>query len=248
MSDLLLYLGMDVPPLAWSAALTDVDVVLEPFHPLVKYGGFAERFPAARRFVYVNPTSVDPWVLERADHRPPLIGEDREWSLPRLDLDDPAGLDWAVQQAVDAFESGDSRPDGLFVDDLDRLLPDRSELCIEFLARVTNAIGQEPRWFLNRGFELWPRVEALDAVLLEDISPLVSQYGDVDQIRWLREVVLPAVDAVRRRGVRVHAVSYADQEGADQVAPDVSVHADLHGAVDSVHTGLDRRIWQWVIR
>jgi hypothetical protein len=240
-----IYFGVEPPATAIAGALGAGDVVLEPFHPLVRHGGFAEAFPDCRRYVYVNPTTVDPWLYDRLDSPPPITGRDERWGLPRLDLDAPAALDFAVDRAVEAFAADDGRCTGLFVDDLDLLLPDRAELAIEYLARVGGATGREPRWFLNRGFALWHRVEALDAVLLEDLSPDVSGYGSADELRWLYEDVVPAVRTVRARGVRVHALSYADQRPSRDLVPDRALQWRLASLIDTCTTDADRPLNVW---
>ncbi|RIX28797.1 hypothetical protein [Amnibacterium setariae] len=244
MSGVSIYFGVEPPETPLLTAIGTGDVVLEPYHPLVQDGGFADVFPHCRRYVYVNPTTVDPWHYDRMADPPPITGRDARWGLPRLDLDRPEALDWAVAQAVAAFAADGARSTGLFVDDLDRMLPNRAELAIEYLARVGERTPHEPRWFLNRGFALWPLVEALDAVLLEDLTPEVVGFRSVDESRWMDEV-LAAVRGVRSRGVRVHALSYDDQDRAGATAADRRVQTELAALVDTVTTDADRPLNTW---
>jgi hypothetical protein len=244
-SRLCLYFGVELPNAEWAAALDDTDVVLEPYHPLVKDGGFATAFPLARRYVYVNPTSVDPWLLERADPVPPLIGYDDRWSLPRLDLEHPDGLTWAVNRALEALQADGGNVHGLFVDDLDRLLPDLPELAMDFLVQVSIRHGKEPGWFINRAFELWPLIEGLDVVLLEDITPQLIGYESKMHVEWTREVVFANVRQARARGVRIHALGYKDQETIMQGIPDAAPEIELAELVDSVTVGADRDLNEW---
>lgn len=246
MSAMSIYFGVEHPGRSVLSAIGTGDVVLEPFHPLVRDGGFADVFPRCRRYVYVNPTTVDPWHYDRMVDPPPITGRDERWNLPRLDLDRPEALEWAVEQAVQAFAADGGRSTGLFVDDLDRLLPDRAELAVEYLAKVGEATPTEPRWFLNRGFALWPLVEALDAVLLEDLAPEVVGFGSVDEARWMDEV-LAAVRVVRARGVRVHALSYDDQPPPGSTAADRRVQSELAALIDTVTTEADRPLNVWRI-
>lgn len=248
MTSLCVYFGTEPPDVELSASTTgDLDVVLEPYHPLVKTGGFTEAFPHARRFVYVNPTTVDPWVLRQLADPPPLIGWDERWNLPRLDLEHPDGFAWAVRSACAALAGDEGRLHGAFVDDLDRMVPAQEELAVEYFSQVTHQLGWEPAWFVNRGFSLWQRIEHLEAVLLEDISPSVSSREPVGTVRWLREEVLPSVRSARDRGVRVHSLSYADQE--EHLDPDVAADQRLHdqitAVVDSITTGADRNLHEW---
>ncbi|MCW2769577.1 MAG: hypothetical protein JWR27_1010 [Aeromicrobium sp.] len=242
---LCIYFGTEMPDLTWSEDLGPSDVVLEPYHPLVQGGGFAEAFPDARRFVYVNPTTIDPWVLDQLADPPPMIGRDERWNLPRLDLDHPEGFAWAVRSACAALKGDRGRIHGAFVDDLDSMLPDREELAIEFFVQVALHLETEPAWFINRGFSLWPRIEHLEAVLLEDISPDLAARAPTAMVRWIHEQVLPAVRAVRRRGVRVHSMDYADQQESLGVAPDENLRAEVAGLVDSVTSGADRQLHDW---
>lgn len=244
---LCVYFGTEMPDPAWAQDLGAIDIVLEPYHPLVQGGGFAEAFPDARRFVYVNPTTIDPWVLGQLADPPPLVGRDDRWDLPRLDLDHPDGFAWAVRSACAALSGDRGRIHGAFVDDLDRLLPDREELAIEYFVQVAVHLDREPAWFINRAFALWPRVEHLEAVLLEDISPDVAAHEPPATVRWMREQVLPAVRAVRQRGTRVHAMDYADQHGRADGPADEGLRVEVAGVVDSVTTGADRMLHEWIV-
>jgi hypothetical protein len=249
MSRLCVYFGTEPPSSSVLTASTDsqasLDVVLEPYHPLVMHGGFTEAFPHARRFVYVNPTTVDPWVLAQLTEPPPLIGRDEKWQLPRLDLDHPDGFAWAVRSACAALEGDQGRLHGAFVDDVDRLLPDRDEVVMEWFVQVAHQLGREPAWFVNRGFPLWGRIERLEAVLLEDITPEISAAQPPAYVRWIREDVLPEVSAVRQRGVRVHSLGYRDQEPTGPVILDEELRQDLHRMVDTITTGADRQLHEW---
>lgn len=241
------YFGIDAPDASWASSLRGADVVLEPFHPLVAEGGFAERFPHARRYVYVNPTSVDPWLLEHGPAGAPVSGWDARWDLPRIDPATPEGMDWAVRTAMDAAAADGGRSRGLFVDDLDRLLPDRPDTALEFLRRVEDAVSPDVHWFVNRGFDLWNRIARLDAVLLEDMAPTVTRHAPAAEVRWVRTRVLPALDAVRRRGTAVHAVAYADQEALLTTAPDLALEQDLARRIDSVVLSVGRAAASWEV-
>lgn len=243
-----MYFGTEMPPPEWAAALIDTDVVLEPYHPLVQQRAFREVFPNSRRYVYVNPTTVDPWILERAATPPPLIGHDERWGLPRLDLDRQAGFDWAVDSAVEVLGDHGGTVDGLFVDDLDRLIPNRVDIAMNYIVQVTMRLDWEPGWFVNRAFDLWPMIEGLDAVLLEDITPRLVSFEPASRIRWIRDVVIDSVQKARHRGVRIHSLGYADQESTrDGTARDEALEAELEALVDSTTIGADRRLSDWRI-
>jgi len=246
MSSLCVYFGTEMPDPRWAAELIDTDVVLEPYHPLVQRGAFRDAFPNSRRYVYVNPTTVDPWILERAATPPPLIGHDERWGLPRLDLDHRSGFDWAVASAVEVLRDHGETVDGLFVDDLDRLIPDRLDIAMDYIVQVTTRLDWEPGWFVNRAFDLWPLIEGLDAVLLEDITPELVAFEPVGRVRWVREIVIDNVRKARDRGVRIHSLGYADQESIRHgAARDEHLELELTGLVDSVTSGADRRLSDW---
>jgi hypothetical protein len=245
---LCIYFGTAQPDPDWARSLVDADVVLEPYHPIVQEHRFAEVFPSARRFVYVNPTTVDPWLLDRSPNRPPLLGYDERWNLPRLDLGQEEAFDWAVDTAVAIGRDQADQLDGLFVDDLDRLIPEQQDVAIDYLVQVTNRLSWEPRWFVNRGFELWPLIEGLEAVLLEDMTPYLVAFQVVSDVRWVRDVVLPGLREARARGVRVHSLGYLDQEQeAAGRAPDRQLERELAGLVDSVTTGAGRSLDEWMV-
>ncbi|KQQ95350.1 hypothetical protein ASF62_02085 [Leifsonia sp. Leaf325] len=245
MSGLQIYFGEELPDLTWSRSLTDTDVVLQPYHRLVSDGGFADAFPNSRRFVYVNPTTVDPWILEGLAVAPPLLGLDERWALPRLDLDTEAGFAYAVSSAVAAGSGGRPELHGLFVDDLDRLMPDQLDVAMRYLAAVTEDLGWEPRWFVNRGFDSWPMIENLDAVLLEDIVPEFARGLTVAHIRWIRDVVLPNMHGAHDRGVRIHSLGYRDEQGAMDLAPDLALEQDLDALLDSITVAPSRQLNDW---
>ena len=170
---------------------------------------------------------------------------DERWHLPRLDHDDPDALEWAVDRAVEAWQLDDGRSTGLFVDDLDRLLPHRVGTARAFLDRVTTATTPSaPAWFLNRGFGLWSEVDRLQAVLLEDVTPDIVRWMSAQERRWLAEEAIPAVERVRARGVRVHALSYADQESGE-LNPAPASAEELAVLVDTTTTGVDRALDEW---
>jgi hypothetical protein len=248
MNRLCIYFGTEQPDAVWAAALTDADVVLEPYHPLVQEHRFAEAFPNARRFVYVNPTTVDPWLLARASDPPPLLGYDDRWNLPRLDLRRPEAFDWAVDTAVEIATDQAADIDGLFVDDLDRLLPDQRDTAIDYLVQVTTRLRREPGWFVNRGFELWPYIEGLEAVLLEDITPQLVAFQVVSEVRWVRDIVMPSVRDARARGIRIHSLGYRDQEDAEfERTPDSRLEHELAALIDSTTRGAERSLNEWMV-
>lgn len=244
MTKLSVYFGTEMPDQAWAQTLTEADVVLEPYHPLVKQGGFAEMFPYANRYVYVNPTTIDPWILERMSDPPPLAGIDERWELPRLDLTQAKAMRWAIQTAVIALECDKGQLNGVFVDDLDRLIPDQWDQALEYLGGIVAEHGAEPEWFINRAFPLWPYIENLRAVLLEDITPHLVNFEPPQQQRWLRDMVLGSVRKVKERGVRVHSLGYEDQESTAQ-ARGRDLGVSLASLIDSVTTGADRPLHQW---
>lgn len=244
MTALSIYFGMEAPPAGFESP-DEADVVLEPYHPSVKYGGFAELFPSANRWVYVNPTSVDPWQLERVKDRPPITGVDERWRLPRLDHDHPDALDWAVERAIEAWRLDDGRSTGLFVDDFDRLLPDRIDVARAFLDRVAVASAPSaPAWFVNRGVAVWGEIEGLAAVLLEDVTPEIVPNMSTSERRWLAGEVLPAAQQVRARGVRVHALSYEDQRNGP-VRPALDLADEIAALIDTTTTGARRSLDEW---
>lgn len=221
MSAVVLYYGTQGPRRDWAEALVDTDVVLQPYHPLVMESGFRKAFPKSRRFVYVNPTTIDPWRLERRSSRPPLADSRDDWNLPRLDLRHPEGWNCSIDEVAFAASSGADEIDGLFIDDIDRLDTDQF---MRFTADVVTRLGWIPQLFVNRGFAHWPAAPAIDAVLIEDVRGTSSVDDDDDgAARWVREVIAPAVTQVRHRGARVHRVEYADTaERTDVFADEVS--------------------------
>ena len=202
------YHGTLLPRRAWSIEQTG-DVVLQPYHAIVKYGGFESWFPKARRFVYINPTAVD--RLRRTDVTDDMVrlDPDDRWGLPRLHL--PEQLDWAVADA--AMLAGLPGVHGVFVDDVDLLEGSQADIAVEYVRRVTASTGCTA--FVNRGFGLvdaLARVAPVEAVLLEDLDRDAASPGST---RWAQRVVVPALVRARAAGTRVHRLEYGAAPAAD---------------------------------
>ena len=60
MTGLVVYYGTTSPDAGWAVALSDTDVVLQPYHPILMERAYRRTFPGASRFVYREPH----------DHRP----------------------------------------------------------------------------------------------------------------------------------------------------------------------------------
>jgi hypothetical protein len=229
--------GTALPDREWAAGL-HADVVLQPYHPIVQAQEYASWFPHARRFVYVNPTVVDP--LRRSDATAEMVFHDPHdgWDLPRLRL--PLWLDWAVADAVAI--AGGSGVHGLFVDDLDRLLdtPAGRETAVRYVRAVTAASGAGI--YVNRAFAVLDALPAVEAVLLEDLDVDLASPGTA---AWLYDVVLPALQRARDRGVRIHQLGY----GTATSGPGTSGQGGatpLGGVATSSNARLpDPRLDQW---
>lgn len=238
MTTLIMYYGTEMPDLDQARAATDADVVLQPYHPIVMDGEYGRAFPHARRFVYVNPTSIDPWRLERAEVKPPLLDIDDEWSLPRIDLAATAGWRAALDEAAWALESGPEQVHGVFIDDLDRV---DAATAHAFIADLRAKVGWTPALFLNRGFHAWPGL-TLDAVLVEDVRGGDVQDDDPDGLaRWVAEAVVPSLTDARATGSAVHRVEYLDTASRH----DHSEHQLSAELFDSVWMTAPRSLDEW---
>lgn len=245
--DLIFYFGVEMPDPKWASAQTDVDVVVQPYHPLVQYGGYEETFPHARRYIYANPTTVDPWIYERSDSPPPLTGHDPVWHLPRIDLDTQPGFDWAVEHLRETGRMVAKEAHGIFIDDLDRLCFDRQEQALDLLTRAGLEVPQAPRWFVNRAFQLLDRIEDLDAVLLECLTPYAAARMTVPGVQWVRHEVFPVLQRAVSRGVVCHALDYPDQAELQPDSPvaDDSIAEELAELVSSTTHARDRGLTVW---
>ncbi|GAA1968699.1 hypothetical protein GCM10009776_34760 [Microbacterium deminutum] len=221
-----------------SQIVTNTDVVLQPYHSIVTQGEYRRAFPNARRFVYVNPTSIDPWRLDRAAVKPPLLDIDDEWSLPRLDLTTTEGWRTAIDEAAWALASGPEQIHGVFIDDIDRV---SAATAHAFVAGLQEALGWSPELFVNRGFHAWAGL-TLGAVLIEDVRGGRVAEDDPDGLsRWVSETVIPALVGVRTNGAAVHRIEYLDTSARhdhpeDQLAP---------GLFDSTWITAPRSLNQW---
>jgi hypothetical protein len=204
--------GTALPDRDWANRVR-ADVVLQPYHPIVQAQDFGGWFPLARRFVYVNPTVVDP--QRRNDVTAEMLWNDPDdaWGLPRLRL--PEFLDWAVDDSVQIGRG--VGVDGLFVDDLDRLtvVSSHRHLAIDYARRVAEEASCT--LYVNRAFEILDELGSLEAVLLEDVDRDLEQPGVGP---WLDELVVPALWRARSRGVRLHRLDYMGGGDTRFHAPD----------------------------
>ena len=183
------------------------DVVLQPYHPIVQSGTYANWFPHARRFVYVNPTAVDRVRCSDVTDAMVFHDPDDPWGLPRLRF--PDHLAFAVNDALAIAR----RPGvhGVFVDDLDRMLTTPFERAVAVAYVRTIAASTGAALYINRAFTILDDLDGVEAVLVEDID---RNAESPDAIAWLNDVVLPVLTRARQRGVRVHALGYdADPAG-----------------------------------
>lgn len=217
---LALYYGMDYPSLAAAEHYTGM-VVLQPYHPLVASGQFAQIFPHADRYLYYNPvktfgsTEKLDFSLEGTAPRPGQSFDDWLGSQRKLEKAKRAEAERLLAVPGTC---------GLFVDDLDHWLVDdsRFDQGCQLLQAIAKSAGG--RLILNRGFRFWPELAKLDAVLLENVGPYdiarLTAPGCEQDIRWLHHQLsayLPSLHpsgsasqgCVRKTAVPVYTLSYA---------------------------------------
>ena len=75
---------------------------------------------------------------------------------------------------------------GLFVDDLDLLCqtPKQRSWAIRVINQIYND-SRGCRFFLNRGFSLWHRIQGIEAILLEGITPETVNEFTPSDAQWL---------------------------------------------------------------
>ena len=238
------YYGSELPPnRAATAALRGAAVVLQPYHPLLLTGRFAEYFPGCSLFLYWNPTGMPAAELRGAGRNIRLLAADPVWNLARLDLRSPATRQFAVRRGLLALRAAGARgcAAGLFVDDLDLWAAADQEAAFSVVDSVTTAAGRDVRLFVNRGFWFWPRLPNIDAVLLEDLTPgLVDHLNPADQL-WVEQQVLPAVRQVRRRGAACFGLTY---QPGPEAGPQCPVSRQLAEMTDGVLLGR-RALDEW---
>jgi hypothetical protein len=203
----IIYYGTGLPVRERARQLRDAIVVLQPYHPLCEFGGFADYFPHAWRFVYFNPTAAHTRLLTDPGVRAATLGYDATWDLERLDLRSGAARGFAIAQGRMALRIDGVH--GLFVDDLDRWdnPADRHHAYAVLDALITS--NTYPiAWFLNRGFGFWKRLHGLAAVLLEDLGPYQLDRMDSSELSWVTTVVLKALRYASTRGVNVYSLTY----------------------------------------
>lgn len=198
MTPLALFHGTTMPPRRWATGVTG-DVVLQPFHPVVHSGAFADWFPLARRWVYTNPTAVD--RLRQADVPDDLLVREPadRWRLPRLRM--PEGFHVALDDA--AALAALPGVDGLFVDDLDWMILHHEDTVGQYLAGL--ATRTRCPIFVNRGFPVLTAVPRVEAVLAEGMD---NDLANPDSHAWIETVALPALSWAHRAGHRVHRLEY----------------------------------------
>ena len=204
---LIIYYGTELPTQDRARQLRDATVVLQPYHPLCEFGGFADYFPHALRFVYFNPTAAHPQLVIDPHVKAATLGHDARWNLERLDLRRGAARRFAITQGQLALRIAGVH--GLFVDDLDWWdHPTGRRHARSVLGAVTDARACPTAWFVNRGFGFWKRLPGLAAVLLEGLSPYQLDRMDLLESSWAITVLLPALRHARARGADVYSLTY----------------------------------------
>lgn len=204
---LIIYYGTELPVQERARQLRDSTVVLQPYHPLCEFGGFADYFPHARRFVYFNPTATHPQLLTDPHVKAATLGYDARWDLERLDLRRGAARRFAIMQGQVALRIAGVH--GLFVDDLDWWdHPAGRRHARTVLGAVTDARACPTMWFVNRGFGFWKRLPGLAAVLLEGLSPYQLDRMDPLESSWATRVLLPALRHACTHGADVYSLTY----------------------------------------
>jgi hypothetical protein len=236
------YYGCEPPASrAAAAALRDTAIVLQPYHPLLAAGQFADWFPHCSLWVYWNPTGAPAADLAGAGPGIGLLDPDPVWNLARLDLRSPGARRFAAARGLDALAAGGPAAAGLFVDDLDLWAGDGQEAALAVVRSVRARAGRPVRLFVNRGFCFWPRLRGLDAVLLEELTPaLADGLGAGDQL-WVTEQVVPAVAAARRGGAACFGLTY---EAGPDAAPAGEAARQLAELTDGILRGC-RSLDQW---
>jgi hypothetical protein len=203
----IIYYGTELPMRSRARQVRDAVVVLQPYHPLCEFGGFADYFPNARRFVYFNPTAAHARLLTDPHVKAATLGYDAIWDLERLDLRCGAARRFAIAQGQMALRIPGVH--GLFVDDLDRWDdPAGRRHARAVLGAVTAARTCPTAWFVNRGFGFWKRLPGLAAVLLEELSPYQLDRMDPWELSWVTTVVLRALRYGCSCGADVYSLTY----------------------------------------
>jgi hypothetical protein len=201
------YYGTELPIRERARQLRAATVVLQPYHPLCQTGRFADYFPHARRFVYFNPTAVQPGLLTDPQVRTAILGYDATWDLERLDLRSAAVRRFAIAQGQ--LASRIEGVHGLFVDDLDRWdHPEGRPHARAVLDAVMAGRTRPAPWFVNRGFGFWDCVPDLAAALLEELSPYQLDHMGPGELSWVSTVVLRALSHARTCGADVYCLTY----------------------------------------
>jgi hypothetical protein len=236
------YYGCELPAnRAAAAALRDTAIVLQPYHPLLVTGQFADYFPQCSLFVYWNPTGVPEADLAGAGPGIALLAPDPVWHLARLDLRSAAARRFAAGRGLGALRAGGPAAAGLFVDDLDLWAGADPDAALAVVQSVRAGAGRAVRLFVNRGFSFWPQLAGLDAVLLEELTPAIAdRLGAGDQL-WVREQVVPAVRAARSGGAACFGLTY---EVAPETAPTGEAARELAELTDGVLRGC-RSLDEW---
>lgn len=238
-----MYYGEALPNLHATRTLTDCDVVLQPYHPLVRSAQFEAYFPDCRRFVYWNPTGIYGERLIELQRPIRLEHWDPRWKIARFDLTDEATQDYVVDDGIEAL-GPDRDIHGLFVDDLDLWTQGRRRPAIRrVLDRVAAKAGADFSWFFNRGFPLWPDTPHLHAVLLEELTPYDVEQRSIADAVWINRAVLRPLEKAKRAGVRAYALTYGIDEPPPMTLAPVS--ARLAGLTDETIYGKAPNLAEW---
>lgn len=206
--------GLTDPPIGKSHPS---HVVIQPYHPAVLERRLSALLPQSRIYLYWNPTALPLDDDTLTSGRVRAVEIESRWGIARVDLREDASRNAVVARAVQMLNGPPGAVAGLFVDDLDRLegLPGLAE---HLLRQVVRGSGEVPRWFVNRAAYLWERLELLDAVLLENLTPDAVRGMGPRDLHWVRDSLLPAMGSLRKRGVPAVALDYSSGHKAREQA------------------------------
>lgn len=175
-------------------------VVLQDYHPIMQMNLLNDFFPTSKRYAYWNPIHV--WVdephSEIAQDLPHLQFNPR-WRTITLDLTAQRAKDYVVKTALELLKNEDLH--GLFVDDLDVIAQSktRSLIFLSLLNEIQVKATRPFSLFVNRGMELWTKLDNIDGIVLEGLSRFECVEAAHPDFNWYRNYLLTYLRLIKSK-------------------------------------------------
>lgn len=189
-NDCLFYYGVAVPNLEETRKISNTNIILQDYNPLVHQGLYQEFFPNCQRFLYLNVSHLHINELPSYDLNLRDLKYNKEWETYLLNLEQENSFQIILSKALRLLKIEGVQ--GLFLDDVD-FWGDRPELRTLFLKLISEIREKSSitnvQFILNRGPQFWHKIDGLEAIILENIYPEKIYTTVESDLSWYENLI-----------------------------------------------------------